>query len=345
MFAVGDEKQSIFSFQGARPERLAVETQRFGEMALDANMTFEEVKLLDSWRSAPEVLRFVDQVFTDSEARAGLRTAAGDNVESLPPVHIARRPAGGCVELWPLEINLPGEDPDVWAPVDAEPPTSAIKLLATRLARSIAAMVVRGDGVRDRETGEMRPCEFGDMLILVRRRSALFHEIIRALKKEGVPVAGADRLKLSEHGVFQDLMALGRFARFPGDDLALAGLLRGPFCDLDEESLFDLAYGRDGRLWSALQQRASERPAWGAAADLLGWVRAEAQRAQPFDFYSRFMGRLDPEGRSMRQRLLTRMGVEERGGAGRLCGAGAGSGGPAGAGPRDFPGGHGGQRT
>ena len=59
--------------------------------------------------------------------------------------------------------------------------------------------------------------EFGDVLILVRRRSALFHEIIRALKREGVPVAGADRLQLSEHGVFQDLLALGRFARFPGD--------------------------------------------------------------------------------------------------------------------------------
>ena len=32
MFAVGDEKQSIFSFQGAAPERFAAETQRFGAM-------------------------------------------------------------------------------------------------------------------------------------------------------------------------------------------------------------------------------------------------------------------------------------------------------------------------
>jgi ATP-dependent helicase/nuclease subunit A len=110
--------------------------------------------------------------------------------------------------------------------------------------------------------------------------------------------------------VFQDLMALGRFARFPGDDLALAGLLRGPFCDLDEESLFDLAYGRDGRLWPALLRRAAERPEWGAAADILGWARLESERAQPFDFYGRFLGRLDRDGRSMRQRLLTRMGAE-----------------------------------
>ena len=310
VFAVGDEKQSIFSFQGARPERLAVETQRFGEIATEAGMNFEEVKLLESWRSAPEILRFVDALFEDPEARAGLSPAAGGNVESFPPHHIARRPAGGCVELWPLEVSLPGDEPDVWAPVDAEPPSSAVKLLAGRIARSVAAMVARGDGVRDRDSGAMRPCDFGDVLILVRRRSALFHEVIRALKKEGSPVAGADRLKLTEHGVFQDLMALGRFARFPSDDLALAGLLRGPFCEIDEESLFDLAYERGGRLWPALQRRAAERPEWRAAVDLLSWARSEGERAQPFDFYSRFLGRLDREGRSMRQRLLTRLGAE-----------------------------------
>jgi ATP-dependent helicase/nuclease subunit A len=130
-------------------------------------------------------------------------------------------------------------------------------------------MVARGDGVHDRESGVMRPCAFGDVLILVRRRSALFHEIIRALKREGVPVAGADRLRLSEHGVFADLVALARFARFPGDDLTLAALLRGPFCDLDEEALFDLAHGREGSLWAALNRRAPERVPWAEAAERL----------------------------------------------------------------------------
>jgi len=310
IFAVGDEKQSIFSFQGAAPERLAVETLRFAAMASEANMSFAEVKLRESWRSAPEVLAFVDTVFHPPEILAGLHPAKGDNVLGVPITHVARRDPAGCVELWPLERAIPGEAPDVWAPVDSEPATSAVKLLAGRIAWSVAAMVARGDGVQDRETRQMRPCAFGDVLILVRRRSALFHEIIRALKSVGAPVAGADRLKLSEHGVFQDLVALARFARFPADDLTLAGLLRGPFCDLDEESLFDLAFGRQGSLWSALVRRAGERPAWGAAADLLAWVRAEAARAPPFDVYSRFLGRLDGAGRSQRQRLLTRLGAE-----------------------------------
>jgi ATP-dependent helicase/nuclease subunit A len=310
IFAVGDEKQSIFSFQGAAPERLAVETDRFDVMAGDAGLDFRRVPLLVSYRSTPEILAFVDQVFEAPEARAGLHPAVGDNIETLPPRHHAKRDPAGCVELWPLEQDIPGEAPDVWAPVDAEPATSAVRLLASRIARSIVAMVARGVAVQDKQSRQLRPCVYGDVLILVRRRSGLFHEIIRALKREGAPVAGADRLKLSEHGVFADLLALGRFACFPADDLTLAGLLRSPFCDVDEEGLYELAQGRNEPLWAALQRRASERPEWDAAADLLAWVRNEGRRAAPFDVYSRFLGRLDGAGRSMRQRLITRMGAE-----------------------------------
>jgi len=311
MFAVGDEKQSIFSFQGAAPERLAVETQAFELTSLQAGLGFAQVKLLESWRSTPEILGFVDAVFQDPEARAGLAPATGDNVVGLPPPHIARRGPGGCVELWPLAQGEPAVEDDPWAPVDSEPPASANKILARRLAAAVAAMIRRGDGVQDRQTRDMRACAAGDVLILVRRRGGLFHEIIRALKREGVPVAGADRLKLSEHGVFQDLMALARFVLFPGDDLALAGLLRGPFCDVDEESLFDLAHPRGtAPLWVALWDRAAERPAWREAVERLTWARNAAARAAPFEVFNRFLASLDPRGVSMRQRLLTRMGAE-----------------------------------
>jgi ATP-dependent helicase/nuclease subunit A len=310
VFAVGDEKQSIFSFQGAAPERLARETHDFSEMAYAAGMAFAPVKLLESWRSTPEILAFVDQVFEAPEARTGIHPARGGNVVGLAPRHIARRDPAGCVELWPLEVKIAGDEPGVWDPVDAEGETSAVKLLARRIALSVSAMVARGDAVGERgETGS-RPCAYGDVLILVRRRSALFHEVLRALKRQGVPVAGADRLKLSEHGVFQDLLALGRFAQFPSDDLTLAALLRSPFCDIDEDGLFDLAYQRQGSLWAALRRRATERPEWSDAAGFLGWVHAEAARAAPFDLYSRVLGRLDGEGRSMRQRILTRLGAE-----------------------------------
>jgi ATP-dependent helicase/nuclease subunit A len=310
LFAVADEKQSIFSFQGAKPERFAVEKQAFGATIQAAGDRFLEVALMESWRSAPEILSFVDTVFKAEEALAGLRPSTDDRLVGFPISHTPTRGPGGWVELWPLETSEAADEDDPWAPVDIEPRESAGRKLARRVARSIRARVERGEAVGDRGTDRARPCAYGDFLILVRRRNALFHEIIRALKREGVAVGGADRLKLSEHGLYDDLMALARFARFPTDDLSLACLLRGPFCEVDEESLFDLAHGRQGALWKALGARAAERPAWGAAAAFLAWARDEATGSAPFDFFSRALCRLDGEGRSMRQRLLTRMGAE-----------------------------------
>ena len=307
VFAVGDEKQSIFSFQGAAPERFAAESHRLQAMVENAGARFERVSLLESWRSAPEVLEFVDTVFLDTDALAGLKPAG---TVPFRVTHTARRPAGGCVEAWPLEFTQEADEPDPWAPVDYESPESAGRKLAKRIARTVKAVVARGEAVLDRETKLMRRCVYGDFLILVRRRNALFHEIIRALKREDVAVGGADRMKLSEHIVFQDLIALARFVRFPGDDLSLAAILRSPFCDVSEDSLFDLAYARQGGLWASLQRRGGERDDWRAARATLDWAIEAAGARPPFEFFSRVLSRLDGAGRSMRARMLVRFGVE-----------------------------------
>ena len=307
IFAVGDEKQSIYSFQGAAPERFLAEDGAFRALVEGAGGEFLRVPLERSWRSAPEVLGFVDGVFADPVAAQGLRPGAPADE---PVHHLAVRGPGGGVDLWPLEVSDEAEDSDPWLPVDHQQTQSAAKKLARRIAREIKRMVVSREGVFAKRGGGLRPMDYGDVLILVRRRNALFHEIIRALKREGVPVGGADRLKLSEHVAFQDLLAIGRFARFPADDLTLAALLRSPFLDVDEDALFDLAYKRQGSLWSVLQRRAGEQPAFGRAVDLLSWVLAEARTRAPFDLYSRLLSRLDLEGRSMRERTLTRLGRE-----------------------------------
>ena len=312
VFAVGDEKQSIYSFQGAKPEQFGSEAGRFQALVEGAGQPFRRLPLLESWRSTPDVLAFVDAVFAEPEVRAGLRpVAAGADADGGPIIHVARRLGDpGGVDLWPLEESEPDPETDVWAPVDQEPAESANKKLARRIARAIKASVEGREAVFDKQSGAWRPAAYGDFLILVRRRRVLFHEIIRALKREGVAVGGADRLKLSDHVVFQDLVALGRFALFPSDDLTLAALLRSPFCDVDEQSLYDLAYDRPGALWSTLGRRAGERTEWAAARDFLSWAIGEAAARPPFDFYARVLSRLDAAGRSMRARLLTRLGRE-----------------------------------
>jgi len=307
VFAVGDEKQSIYSFQGARPERLRQEAQRYDTLVTGSGTTFKGVELATSFRSTPEVLKFVDAVFEGAERTAAL---VGEEIGAIPP-HVAKRQGdAGCVDLWPLFEDIKPPEPDVWDPVDQEPGTSGRKQLAARLAAEIRRQVETGEAVYDRKTRAPRPCGYGDFLILVRRRDATFEEIIRALKTAGVPVAGADRLKLSSHIVFDDLIALARFALFPDDDLSLAGVLRSPFCDVDEDSLFALAGGKDRRkLWRELRDRADERPEWSHARDLLAFALDSRDR-DPFAFFSGLLNRVDATGVSGRARVLRRLGRE-----------------------------------
>jgi len=314
VFAVGDEKQSIYSFQGARPERLRQEAQAYASLARGAGRPFEEVPLDTSFRSTEEVLAFVDAAFEGPERTRALVGPLGD----IPTHHPARVGQHGSVDLWPLFRDPVTPEREAWnAPVDKEDARSGRKQLAQALARDIRKQVEAGTAVHDRDApGGLRPARWGDFLVLVRRRDALFEEIIRALKAEAVPVAGADRLKLSSHIVFDDLIAVARFALYPDDDLSLAEVLRSPFCDVtdfgDAHSLYPLAdkEGREGRsLWRELQRRAGEQPQWRRARDFVQ-AAVDARDRDPFAFFSSLLNRVDETGVSGRARILARLGRE-----------------------------------
>ena len=120
IFAVGDEKQSIFSFQGAAPGRLD-EMRRFFEKAhVDAEKPFVPVPLLHSFRSVPAVLQAVDWVFSAERAFKGL------TFDPVATLHEAvREAAPGTVEM--RDIVEPEEKKEVepWdAPFDLETTTS-----------------------------------------------------------------------------------------------------------------------------------------------------------------------------------------------------------------------------
>lgn len=308
LFVVGDEKQSIYSFQGADPTRLLEETQGYIARIEAVGAVGKGVPLTISYRSTREVLSFVDALFSDPETRAGVPPPTG---QDLIRHELFRHGHPGCVDLWPLTRELPGEEREAWeAPVDSEGERSANRRLAEAIAAETAAVLKRGDAVFDKELGSHRAAHAGDILVLVRRRKVLFEEIIRALKRRGVPVAGADRLSLSSHIAFEDLLALGRFILFPDDDLTLAALLKSPFCGLTDDDVYALAKDRRATLWSELRRRSEERAAWTTARTVLDWAVGEGRRRQPFEFFAGWLGLTDADGRSHRAKVLTRLGAE-----------------------------------
>ena len=103
--------------------------------------------------------------------------------------------------------------------------------LARRIQAEIKSLV--DSGTMTGSNGDRRPLRYGDMLVLVRRRGNAFDAVIQALKHANIPVAGADRLKLTEHIAIIDLMNLADALLLPQDDLALAVALKSPLFGLD----------------------------------------------------------------------------------------------------------------
>jgi len=298
IFAVGDAKQSIYSFQRADPRAFLRMREHFEARIRDARQDWRVVPLEISFRSTEPVLRAIDAIFRHEAARDGV---AFDGSEIR---HIAARTGhAGLVELWPAAVPLAEEPTDPTAlPITRQRITEP----RTRVAFAIAATVGRW-----LEKGEMleargRPMRPGDIMVLVRRRNEFVGELLRALKQRDIPVAGADRLILSEQLAVQDLVALGRFLLFPDDDLTLATVLKGPLFGIDEDTLFDLAYGRgDERLWHRLRARAAENAKLRHAAEWLSALLARADFVPPFELYAEILG---AEGG--RRALLERLGIE-----------------------------------
>ena len=299
IFAVGDEKQSIYSFQNAAPKEFA-EMRRYFERAHQGSsraFVFREFK--HSFRSGENILAAVDAVFKDETIAASVSSDAG----GFPP-HIALPDAApGFVEIWDPTEPEKGTEIEGWdAPFDQVSETSPRVKLAHRIARTVRRMVDR----RELIGHERRALRYGDFLILVRQRGELFEAIIRALKNENVEVAGADRLVLTEHIAVMDLTVLGDALLLPDDDLALATVLRSPLFGFDEDDLFAIAFNRGAlSLRAALAGKAGENPRFAQAIARLEELSHLAKRETPFAFYARllsagggrrhFLARLGPE--------------------------------------------------
>ncbi|MBC8013500.1 MAG: double-strand break repair helicase AddA, partial [Methyloceanibacter sp.] len=300
LFAVGDEKQSIYSFQGANPARFGEVGRGFRQRASALALAWHEVPLTLSFRSTEPILDAVDRVFAEPPAAEGLTWQEAAIIEH----HAYRKGEAGLVELWEVESEAKPESVEAFEPWN-EGATGARSVDA--LCRRIAALI-RGWLDNDEAlSSQGRKIRAGDILILVRRRDPFTTPMIRELKRLSVPVAGADRMRLIDQLAVQDLVALADVLLMPEDDLALAVVLKSPLFGFDDEALFALAFGRSGSLWSALKAKAKEDPRFADAAERLSAWLARADFLPPYEFFSELLG---AEGQRLRKAMLTRLGPE-----------------------------------
>jgi len=301
MFVVGDEKQSVFSFQGAEPKEFALQQKRLQTEVKSVDKTFHDGKLALSFRSTKDVLHAVDRVFEVEENAAGL------TLSSQAPVHDAVRANDpGEVQIWPIFEKQKIDEVEDWlAPVDSSTNNDPVIELAEIISRQI------GEWVGKSLPGMDRVLKFGDILVLVRKRDRFITALTRTMKDKGLEVAGADRLLLTEHIAIEDLIALGRVTLLPQDDLSLAAVLKGLLFNVDEEMLFRLAYGRGGKsLYEnirAIANNPDHADTQDAAAiiEKLEYIIRISQAHDVFSFYGLALSKMGG-----RKAILARLGLE-----------------------------------
>jgi ATP-dependent helicase/nuclease subunit A len=294
IFAVGDQKQSIFSFQGADVNSFDDARRKFRQKVMQAGEAWLPGDLSVSFRSTEQVLSIVDAVFADGVACQGV--CAPGTLKHF----VSRQGQAGVVTLWPMAKSLDASPAPDWGVPEnyvAEKSEKAI------LASGIADHILRCINDKISLPSRQRTVTPGDFLILVRHRDKLVAEITRACKARDIPIAGVDRLILNESQAVSDLLALCDSLLLPSDDMAFAQFLVSPLGGLTDESLMELAINRKGSLSAALFARRLERNDWAQANDLFQTLRREVDFISPFSLLALTLGRLGG-----RARLLHRLG-------------------------------------
>lgn len=295
LFAVGDEKQSIYGFQGAEPRQFGEMASHFGNGAALAEKEFAKVPLNLSFRSTRAVLDAVDLVFADPSISQSV-TVSGEPILH----HANRQDSPGLVEIWPTERQQKSEQAEAFAPLDDD----SIHSVSQRLARKIARQIKTWLETKETLHSKGRPIRAGDILILLRKRNPFAPLMIRALKAEGIPVSGADRIVITEQLAVMDMMALADFLLLPEDDLALASLLKSPLFNLTDDDLFTLSHQRKGSLWQSLRYFAKRDARFEPVAATLSLWLSRADILPPFEFFANLL-----EGEGLRKKFIARLGA------------------------------------
>lgn len=212
LFFVGDYKQSIYRFRGAEPGLF-----REKETLYRDSDTGAKIDLIENFRSAGEVLDFVNRFFEtlwqeDGQAFYRLETGRKPGKKAGPP---------GCGEagtelLWVRQEE--DEDLDQARMREAD-------LIAQRILELRA-----GD----------ESLEFGNIAILFQAMTdSPIYE--RALKKHGIPYYALSSRGFYNQPEIRDMISFLSFLENPLADIPLAAALRSPLFQVSDNSLFWLA--------------------------------------------------------------------------------------------------------
>ncbi|MBA5724294.1 double-strand break repair helicase AddA, partial [Candidatus Liberibacter sp.] len=304
-FAVGDEKQSIYAFQGVIPTQFSREREIYRKRITDAGEKFSAIELQSSFRSTADILTAVDKVFSIEENAQGL------SADQANIVHFSNRIGhSGSVHLWdkagPDNSPSPSEKDDWNVYFDYTPKESPSSILARRIANKISDMIGSETII---SKGKKRLIRAEDILILVRKRTSFIACLTKFLENDNkIPVSGRDNFPITDHLAIKDLIALGKFMLSQEDDLSLASLLKSPIFSLSEDDIFEICAKRTKTetVYSHLTKLANDGMSkFRHIHETLRELLTLSQSYSTYDFFSLVLG-----SKSGRKKFISRFGNE-----------------------------------
>lgn len=290
LFIVGDEKQSIFSFQGADVAEFQKMRSWFSERASQSARALETIALEKSYRSAGCVIEAINAV---------------TRMQQFQGTHFAKENIfAGKVVMLPVMLKTSDKTDNSNEASDSDNDDDNNEelqvVLGKRLAKKIQSWMEQGKYIESAK----RNIQPEDVMVLVRRRSALVQTLTNELKRYGIAVQGTDRLTLTDHIAVQDMIAFGRWLTLPEDDYALACILRSPLGMISDDALFSIAHKRDGSLWDALQKAPQNEQ----TNDIISLLKRYLNKVDNIDAYQLFYQLLYMDKKSLA--MSARLGNE-----------------------------------
>jgi ATP-dependent helicase/nuclease subunit A len=225
IFIVGDEKQSIYGFQGADSK---ISSEIFDYFSQKLGNQLKKIELTNSFRSQKEILQAVDDVFKDQDRQKAISQATDFKG------HKAIKDGVGKVEIWPqITSEKPEKNDDKnleWQiNFDQKSDLSEAEILSQIIAKKILYKV------------ENESAKYGDFMILLRKRTNQLDKILaRSFNQYQIPFSSVGSIHFNKNLLIQDLLAAANFALLPQDDLNLACLLKSPFFTISEDELLEI---------------------------------------------------------------------------------------------------------
>ncbi|HVK95192.1 MAG TPA: UvrD-helicase domain-containing protein, partial [Noviherbaspirillum sp.] len=256
VFVVGDPKQSIYRFRRAEPRVFSAARAMLAEAGADVLRTNQ------TRRNASAIVDVLNASFMANPIYAPQTTlgAQGGVVWRLPLVHSAQdesaAPAGFALRN---PLTTPRAEQEDARRIDE--------------GRAVAQAILAGMRALSAQQGH--PAKWSDVMLLVKKRTYLT-AYESALRSAGIPFVSDKRGGLLESLEVADLIALLTFLIMPGDNHALAHVLKSPVFGASDEDLIALAQRAEASWWLRLQAIGNTAsPALQRAARLLQqWLTA-----------------------------------------------------------------------